>query len=440
MNTMTKTVLEKAREQGIIPETRPIMPMAHISSAELYLTLYCNDNCLHCITDSGGDRKEMMSPEDAHKVIANIAKYSILEPLRKLYGNGDYRFTPPPQCNQLDEMKKPPDKLTYSLIQTYSACAVGHGCVSEWITAEGTFRLNFRKPAIRLSGGEFFMWPRSLNGKILSEDERLHFQQELIRQIRSELPIYDLWILTNGRFATDQKRADNVLRHWAKYADTSNSESKVRVCMSVDVFHRPPSGSTITDMLQRIWKSSWKYGFMAPHLYGAPNQSVALLGRAIENFNPGKMQKSEIENVSQSSFNPFTYLMVDPLDLVECGGCQETKGFVVGHGESKLLGHNIFVGPSGDMVYCCACLSSYGDFVNDPRQCLHNIVTDPLACALRRKDTVIPLLKLAAELDPTIRVFGTGEHKEVTGSTCYQLLSGKRLHSKHGKQNMVKLT
>jgi hypothetical protein len=167
-------------------------------------------------------------------------------------------------------------------------------------------------------------------------------------------------------------------------------------------------------------------------LYGAPNQSVALLGRAIENFRPGKMQKSEIENVSKSSFNPFTYLMVDPLDLVEIGGCQETKGFIVEHSESTLLGHNIFIGPSGNMAYCCACLNSYGDFVNDPRQCLHNIVTDPLACALRKKDTVIPLLKLATELDPTIRVFGTGEHKEVTGSTCYQLLSGKRLHSKHG--------
>ena len=80
------------------------------------------------------------------------------------------------------------------------------------------------------------------------------------------------------------------------------------------------------------------------------------------------------------------------------------------------------------MVYCCACLGSYGDFVNQPQECLHNIVTDPLACALRKKETVIPLLELAVELDSTIRIFGTGEHKAVTGSTCYQLLSGVRLN------------
>jgi len=426
MNELTEKILEKAREQGIISKTRPIMPMAYVSSAELYLTFCCNDNCIHCITDSGGHRNETMSPENAYKAVANISRYSILDPLQKLYGNGEYRFTPPSQCKQLDEMSKPPRRLTYSLMRTYNLCATGRGCVSEWVNAEGAFRLNFRKPAIRLSGGEFYMWPRSLDGKTLSEDERLNLQGQLIGEIRSKLPAYDLWILTNGRFATDQDRSDKVLRHWAEYAKTSSSESKVRVCISVDIFHRPPPGSRIIDMLKRIWRSAWEYGFMAPHLYGIPNQSIGLVGRAIENFKPEKVQSNEIKNFSRSTFNPFTYLRVDPIDLVENGGCSETKGFVVEHGEGNLLGHNIFIDPAENMVYCCACLGSFGDFVNNPRQCLQNIVTDPLACALRNRNTVIPLLNLAAQLDPTIEIFGAGEHRAVTGSTCYQLLSGKR--------------
>jgi hypothetical protein len=367
-----------------------------------------------------------MSPDNAHKVIENISKYSILDPLQRLYGNGEYRFTPPPQCEQLDEMRDPPDKLTYALMQTYNVCAIGHGCISEWITPEGAYKLYFRKPAIRLSGGEFFMWPKKLNGRILSEDERLSLQGQLIRQIRTKLPDYDLWILTNGRFATDQRRSDNVLGHWAEFAETAGSQSKARICISVDVFHRPPPGSRIKDMVKRIWKSSWEHGFMAPHLYGIPNQSIVLIGRAFKNFRPGKVQGSEIKNFSRSSFNPISYLRIEPHDLIENGGCQETKGFVVEANESNLLGHNVFINPSGEMVFCCACLGSYGDFVNHPRECLHNIVTDPLACALRKKDTVIPLLELAVELDPTIKVFGTGEHKAVTGSTCYQLLSGVR--------------
>lgn len=427
MNDLTKRVLQEAQKRGIVPEKRPTMPMAYISSAELYLTFYCNDTCLHCITNSGPNRKEIMSPENAHKVIENISKYSILDPLQRLYGNGEYRFTPPPQCGQLDEMREPPSKLTYSLMQTYNVCAVGHGCISEWITAEETHRLYFRKPAIRLSGGEFFMWPKKINGRNLSEDERLRHQGQLIHQIRSKLPDYDLWILTNGRFATDQRRSDNVLRRWAEFADSSGSQSKVRVCISVDVFHRPPPDGMISDMVKRIWKSSWEYRFMAPHLYGVPNQSIVLVGRAFKNFRPGKLQRNEVKNVSRSSFNPVTYLRFEPNDLTENGGCQEAKGFVVESNESNLLGHNIFIDPSGEMVYCCACLGSYGNFVNNPQECLHNIVTDPLACALRKKDTVIPLLELAVELDPTITLLGTGEHKAVTGSTCYQLLSGARL-------------
>jgi hypothetical protein len=372
-----------------------------------------------------------MSPEDAHQAIENISKYSILDPLQRLYGNGEYRFTPPSQCQQLDETREPPDKLTYALMQTYNVCAIGNGCISEWITPEETYRLYFRKPAIRLSGGEFFMWPKQLGGRNLSEDERLHLQGQLIRQIRSRLPEYDLWILTNGRFATDPRRTDNVFRHWAEFAETSNSKSKVRVCISVDVFHRPPPGGTVNDMVKRIWTSSWEHGLMAPHLYGVPNQSIALVGRAFKNFRPGKIQKNEIKNVSKSSFNPVTYLRVEPYDLVEYGGCQETKGFVVESNESNLLGHNIFISPTGEMVYCCACLGSFGDFVNHPKECLHNIVTDPLAGALRKKESVISLLELAVELDPTIKILGTGKHKAVTGSTCYQLLSGVRLNGSH---------
>jgi len=46
---------------------------------------------------------------------------------------------------------------------------------------------------------------------------------------------------------------------------------------------------------------------------------------------------------------------------------------------------------------------------------------------LRRAETAIPLLNTAVELDPTIKVLGAGEHPAVTGSTCYQLMTGKRL-------------
>ena len=180
-------------------------------------------------------------------------------------------------------------------------------------------------------------------------------------------------------------------------------------------------------MLNRIWTAAWKYGFMAPHLYGIPNQTIGLIGRALDNFRPGKIQKNEVNNVSQSSFNPLTYIIVDPYDLVKSGGCRETKGFVIKNGEGVLLGNNVFISPSGHLVYCCACVGNYGDFINNPQECMRTIVTDPLARALRNKETVAPLLNLAAELDPTINIFGTGDNAAVTGSTCFQMLSGKRL-------------
>ncbi len=430
MNTLITEVLEKAKERDIISPTTTDMPMAYISSAELYITFNCNDKCEHCITESGGNRKEIMSPKDATRAVENIATYSILHPLRRLYGNGTYHYTPPSQCEKLDEMEKPPKKLSYTLMQTYNVCAIGREGISQWVSEDGTFKLNFRKPAIRLSGGEFFMWPKMLDGKRLSEDERLVFQENLIREIRSKLPDYDVWILTNGRFATDHERTDKVIRHWAKYANTSSADAKMRICMSIDAFHRPPHKSTIREMVGRIWSSAWKYGLMAPHLYGIPNQSIGLIGRALDNFHPGKMQKNEIKNVSKSSFNPLTYVIVEPYDLVKSGGCMETKGFVIKNGEGVLLGNNVFIAPSGHLVYCCACVGDYGDFINNPEECMKNIVTDPLAVALRNKETVVPFLKLATELDPTITIFGTGENAAVTGSTCYQMLSGKRINNR----------
>lgn len=78
-------------------------------------------------------------------------------------------------------------------------------------------------------------------------------------------------------------------------------------------------------------------------------------------------------------------------------------------------------------IHCCTCVGSYSNFIKNPVECLKNIISNPIVISLRRKEIIIPLLNLAAEMDPTIKIFGTGENAAVTGSTCYQVLSDERL-------------
>ncbi|MDD5154071.1 MAG: radical SAM protein [Desulfovibrionales bacterium] len=429
MKILTAEVIETLKGRGLLPSLPegPPIPLPAVNKVELYLSFHCNDRCAHCVTTSGPERQETLSPDDAITVIKHVAQFSVLRQLDRLFGKGEFRCALPQQFLDLEARKVPPKRLSESLKTAYVDCLQGNGCNSQWITGSLSFNLNFGRPSIRISGGEFFMWPARTNGKELSDNQRLDFQGQLLREIRTLLPDYDVWILTNGRFAVSREHADKVIEAWARHANSPNAGGKTRICISVDVFHRPPPGSSVEEMLDRIWAATRKYGLSAPFLYGIPNDWIGYLGRVFGNFKVGRMKKHTVKNVSGSSFNPVMDLMVDPLDLVGADGCREVKGFYLRHSSGVLIANNIYIAPSGHMVYCCACLGSYGDFVREPKRCLENLVRDPISLMLRRAETAISLLNTAVELDPTIKVLGTGEYPAVTGSTCYQLMTGKRL-------------
>jgi hypothetical protein len=193
------------------------------------------------------------------------------------------------------------------------------------------------------------------------------------------------------------------------------------------MFHTPPKNSTIEEMLHRTWTSCKKNGAYSPFLYGVPNDRISLLGRAFKNFKVGIIEKNLNINRSGSQVNPVKDLVVDPVDLISSDGCNEVKGFSVQHGSKGILVNNIVVSPDGHMVFCCACLGTYGNFVSKPEECLKNMVMDPVSLMLRKGDTSIDLLNTAVKLDPTIKIFGKGVHPAVTGSTCYQMISGERI-------------
>ena len=403
------------------------MPLPAINDVELYPTFRCNDRCVHCITKSGPEREEALSPADAITAVRHIAEFSLLRRLEKIYGDGEFRCELPRKCRELEAMERPPKRLSESLKTAYADCLQGRGYTSKWVGGSSCFDLNFGRPSIRISGGEFFMWPSKVNGEELSEDQRIHFQGDLLREIRALLPDYDVWILTNGLFAVSRERANKVIERWAEHANSPDAEGKTRICISVDVFHRPPPRSSVEEMLDRIWTATRKCGFGAPFLYGIPNNRIGYLGRAFGRFKVGKLAKHEIKNVSGSPFNPVASITVDPIDLVSTDGCREVQGFYFQHGSVGLIANNIVIAPSGHLVYCCACLGDYGDFVHAPQQCLERIVTDPVSVMLRRSETTIVLLNTAVELDPSITVFGTGEYAAATGSTCYQMMTGERI-------------
>jgi hypothetical protein len=418
------------RRRGLPPDLPAAVAQTvpAVNKVELYPTFQCNDRCGHCITHGGPERREMLDPDRAAKVLEHVRDTSLLGHLPRLLGQGRFECPVPPAQRELAEMAEPPDRLTYARKGAYAEALQGKGQLAAWVRDGTRTPLNFGRPSLRISGGEFFVWPREVRGRTLSEDERLGRQEELVAQARALLPDYDVWILTNGRFATSQRRAAAVVGRWARGANAPGAGGRTRIGISVDVFHRPPQGATVEQMLGRIWRPALETGLGAPFLYGLPNNRIGYLGRAFGRFPLGRLGPGHVPNASGSTFNPVGEMVVDPVDLFASGGCREVRGFVFEHGGRLTLVHNIVVAPSGHLVYCCACLGDYGDFVRAPRQALQRMLTDPVSRMLRDPQTVVPLMDTAVELDPTITVLGAGAHPAATASTCYQLMTGRRLN------------
>lgn len=427
MQTLIKDVIKTAQQRSVMPQFPDSVrfPLPAINDVELYLTFHGNDTCAHCITNSGPHRKEIMTPNNAKKVIGNIAKFSVLTRLHRVERDGTFVFKRPQKWRVLDSREEPPDKLTDRLRQDYTDCLMGKGYTSQWNSKSGVTELNFGRPSIRISGGEFYTWPHELNGRKLDEGERLYYQRNLLDYIREALPEYDIFILTNGRFAESYSKTIRVIDHWS--GKETAFGGLTRVCISVDIFHKPPRNSTVEEMLQRAWDACKLFGMGAPFLYGNASYRIGIMGRALDVYSCCKMASPERLNVSGSTINLPEKIEFDPIDLVTTGGCNELKGFICETEYGTILVNNIVVLPTGRLAYCCACIGDFGDFIEQPMQCLDNILKDPVAMMLRREQTAINLLNIAVELDPTIKVFGRGKFAAVTGSTCYQMLSGKRV-------------
>jgi len=426
MEASLKEVISTLKSREMLPAFPEgyRVPLPAVNKVELYLSFYGNDCCRHCITNAGPHRKEVMKPEDARKVLQNVAGYSVINRLRSVAAGGDFDFKMPDDCRKLDELTEPPPEMTDELIARYSDCLMGKGYISRWVKGGSSIDLNFGRPSVRLSGGEFFTWPHELEGRKIPESERLVYQKELLEDIREILPEYDIYILTNGRFAESGEKARQVVKHWA--GGTGGGRGRTRISISLDIFHSPPKKSTVEEMLSRIWAACREYGLGAPFLYGLNNYWVALAGRALEEFGCCYGCRPEVNDAAGSEYIPGGDIRLDPVDLTATGGCRELKGFVCETEYGSMLVNNIVVMPSGRLAYCCACVGDFGSFLDDPADSLRNIMTDPVAVMLRREQTAINLLNIAVELDPSIKVFGYGRKAAATGSTCYQLLSGRR--------------
>lgn len=429
VNTLVTEVVEQLKKKNKMPSwPEETIPIPAINNVELNLTFHCNDHCPHCITESGPEKEESLDPDDANRIINNIKEFSIINRLYVLFGSGEFECNEIQICKKLSSSQLPPKELTISLKEEYSTCLQGKYRTSAWHKGRDKILLNFGRPSIRLSGGEFYMWPYAVSGESVGEKDRLEYQSRFLLHLRESLPEYDIWILTNGRFAHDQEHTDKVIENWAKSQQLYKTKGKIRICISADIFHQPPRGSTIEEMLERIWLSCKKFNLSSPFIYGIPNNRIGYIGRAFQKFTCGIIKKSKIRNISKSKFNPLTDLIVDPIDLIETDGCREVKGFYFSNGSNGIIANNIVISPSGRMVFCCACLGDYGDFVTSPAICLRNMVVHPVSLMLRSAKTSIDLLNSAVELDPSIKVLGSGEHPAVTASTCYQMMSGKRKH------------
>lgn len=399
--------------------------MPAVNKVELYLSFHGNDRCAHCVTCSGPEREETLPPADAHTVIGHIAEHSVLTRLGRIAAGASFSFTKPEGHTRLDRLSRPPRRLGEPLSREYADCLMGKGHTASLATGGRSTALCFGRPSIRISGGEFFTWPHKVRGRAVDEQTRLRYQADLLGHIRAAIPDYDVYILTNGRFASSPERAERVVRAWA--GSSSGGSGRTRLCLSVDVFHRPPPKSTVRDMLERVWRACRRSGLGAPFLYGVPNRRVALVGRALTELACAPGTGCCDRGGAQEEICPSSQMLLDPVDLVATGGCNELKGFLCETPYGTVPVNNIVVTPEGELAYCCACVGTYGDFVNHPEECLRRIVSDPLSVMLRRRESAAKLLRIAAELDPTIAIFGTGETGAATGSTCYQLLSGVRV-------------
>ncbi len=426
MSPTVKRVIHTLYQRDLIPSLPEgcQIPLPGINKIELYLSFYGNDCCKHCITNSGPHRKEVMKPGHARTILENAARHSVTTRLKNAAGGGKFEFRIPDKCKELDNLPGPPRKMNQELIQQYSNCLMGKGYTSRWVKGESNVELNFGRPSVRLSGGEFYTWPHKIDGREVPWRKRLLYQEQLLNDIREILPEYDIFILTNGRFAESREKTRDVIKHWS--GGPTRSGGRTRMSISLDIFHRPPAGSTVEQMLDRIWNACKESGLGAPFLYGINNHWVALVGRALEKFGCCYGSRPDFRNVSRSSFNPESSIKLDPVDLAATGGCRELKGFICETEYGAMLVNNIVIMPAGQLAYCCACVGNFGNFREHPEEALKKITTDPIAMMLRREQSAINLLNIAVEMDPSIQVFGYGSRAAATGSTCYQLLSGKR--------------
>ena len=429
MNNLSEKALDRINSKRVIPELPgwDAIPHPAINKAELYLSFHGNDHCAHCITCSGPHREELMPPEMAFKAVKNISKYSILQSLEKELGNGAYRSKCSEKSKTFDRSQNPPEILSDQVIQDYADCIMGKGYTSSWISEDQVFHLNFGRPSIRLSGGEFFTWPHRLHGKKTPEEERLYHQKKLLSHIRKTLPEYDIWILTNGRFAENAEKADKVIQHWAPQDSHDDNGAKTRITVSVDAFHRPPRNSTVEEMLNRLWSSTAKYNMPSPYIYSVTHKKVFLVGRAFTRFHYGFIPGDMISNVSGSSLNEYDSLYGDPNDLMESDGCDELKGFVCRTPDGIIIANNIVINYNGHLAYCCVCVGDYGDFISNPQHTLKQIIFDPVSLMLKNGESAAEFLGAAVDLDPSIKLFGNSNHTRAMGSTCYQVLSGRRI-------------
>ena len=422
---LQQQVIKTAKEKGILPQIPEIskIPIPAIHKIEWDLTFRCNDRCKHCVTDSGPERKEFTTFSDAIKIIDNIAEHTLLKRVRDYFKDVEFCFKPPAKLKELENLENPPKELTDKLSRDYLDCLHGKNYDTTIKYNNTSKKISFGRPHIRLSGGEFFMWPYRSDNKILSYKKRLEKQSELLKEIRKKLPDYDIWILTNGRFATSQEKADEVIRCWTKNASPIDEQGKVRICISIDPFHKPPSSSTIEEMLSRIWKSCKKFNISSPFFYGIPGREIYYAGRAFSTMKTGDLKN--FKDISGSKFNPINNYCVATNDLSNTG-CNEVTGFSVKiDNNSMVLVNNINISPDGHLAFCCAQVGDYGDFVNDPVNTLRMLIAHPIAFMLRKKEFVVSFLNLVVEMDPTIKAYGVRRNAAV-GSTCYQLLTGKR--------------
>ncbi len=411
-NIFFEKLLNQLKKENLLPEIPENLPTPSINDVELYLSFYGNDACPHCITCSGPHRKEIMLPSDTKKIIDHIAQFSILQSLNRILKSGYFFSDTSKLKEKLDTRLCYPKKLDDTEIFQYADSIMGKADTSKWIINNNYLPLNFGRPAIRISGGEFYCWPRQIDGKILNENERLNYQQDLLQYIHKKLPQYDIWILTNGRFAETITQANKVIKKWAIPADTN--AGKVRICLSVDVFHKTPKNKTTNNMLKYIWKAVAKYNLAAPYIYSIPNKKIFLSGRAFKNFDEGTINKNNKQ------------IIVDSNSLIPSNGCNELKGFVCETPHGNLLVNNIVVLPSGHLAYCCVAVGDYGSFLNTPEKTLKNITQNPIARMLSSGEYAFKLLELACKMDSSIKTYGQSKEKIASGATCYQLLSGVR--------------